>query len=209
MFWWYLGYTIDLWYIGCHACALLLSHRLTNLENRLDPCKPNDEDPKQKQTILYFIIGHLDAENYNKFVSEDGKDPSKLWYSITEHHASTSVENVASHFSKIFSIIFPSSSSGISESITLFFSTLKLLFSLSPSLFAGDIMPQVLALYMLRMLPEACRHVSTAVFHSIKVSTQIPTVEEVLKEIELEIVQKTDTNKESNMALKATMKPKR
>ncbi|MBW0589429.1 hypothetical protein O181_129144 [Austropuccinia psidii MF-1] len=29
MFWWYLGYTIDLWYIGCHACVLVLSHRLT------------------------------------------------------------------------------------------------------------------------------------------------------------------------------------
>ncbi|MBW0557211.1 hypothetical protein O181_096926, partial [Austropuccinia psidii MF-1] len=29
MFWWYLGYTIGLWYIGCHACALVLSHRLT------------------------------------------------------------------------------------------------------------------------------------------------------------------------------------
>ncbi|MBW0570008.1 hypothetical protein O181_109723 [Austropuccinia psidii MF-1] len=30
MFWWYLGYTIDLWYIACHACALVFSHRLTN-----------------------------------------------------------------------------------------------------------------------------------------------------------------------------------
>ncbi|MBW0536449.1 hypothetical protein O181_076164 [Austropuccinia psidii MF-1] len=29
MFWWYFGYTIDLWYFGCHACALVLSHRLT------------------------------------------------------------------------------------------------------------------------------------------------------------------------------------
>ncbi|MBW0500377.1 hypothetical protein O181_040092 [Austropuccinia psidii MF-1] len=29
MFWWYLGYEIDLWYFGCHACALGLSHRLT------------------------------------------------------------------------------------------------------------------------------------------------------------------------------------
>ncbi|MBW0569603.1 hypothetical protein O181_109318 [Austropuccinia psidii MF-1] len=31
MFWWYLGYTIGLWYFGCHACALVLSHRLTAL----------------------------------------------------------------------------------------------------------------------------------------------------------------------------------
>ncbi|MBW0566334.1 hypothetical protein O181_106049 [Austropuccinia psidii MF-1] len=30
MFWWYLGYTIGLWYFGCHVCALVLSHRLTN-----------------------------------------------------------------------------------------------------------------------------------------------------------------------------------
>ncbi|MBW0531760.1 hypothetical protein O181_071475 [Austropuccinia psidii MF-1] len=29
MFWWYFGYTIGLWYFGCHACALVLSHRLT------------------------------------------------------------------------------------------------------------------------------------------------------------------------------------
>ncbi|MBW0576088.1 hypothetical protein O181_115803 [Austropuccinia psidii MF-1] len=29
MFWWYLGYTIGLWYFGCHACALALIHRLT------------------------------------------------------------------------------------------------------------------------------------------------------------------------------------
>ncbi|MBW0574987.1 hypothetical protein O181_114702 [Austropuccinia psidii MF-1] len=29
MFWWYLGYTIDLWYFGCHACALVLSHGVT------------------------------------------------------------------------------------------------------------------------------------------------------------------------------------
>ncbi|MBW0573051.1 hypothetical protein O181_112766 [Austropuccinia psidii MF-1] len=29
MFWWYLGYTFGLWYFGCHACALVLSHRLT------------------------------------------------------------------------------------------------------------------------------------------------------------------------------------
>ncbi|MBW0524503.1 hypothetical protein O181_064218 [Austropuccinia psidii MF-1] len=29
MFWWYLGHTIDSWYFGFHACALVLSHRLT------------------------------------------------------------------------------------------------------------------------------------------------------------------------------------
>ncbi|MBW0511002.1 hypothetical protein O181_050717 [Austropuccinia psidii MF-1] len=29
MFWWYLGYTIGLWYFGCHACALVWCHRPT------------------------------------------------------------------------------------------------------------------------------------------------------------------------------------
>ncbi|MBW0590703.1 hypothetical protein O181_130418 [Austropuccinia psidii MF-1] len=33
MFWWYLGYTIGLWYFGCHAYALVLSHRLTDAFN--------------------------------------------------------------------------------------------------------------------------------------------------------------------------------
>ncbi|MBW0580093.1 hypothetical protein O181_119808 [Austropuccinia psidii MF-1] len=59
------------------------------------------------------------------------------------------------------------------------------------------------------MLPESCRHVSTAVFHSIKVSTKIPTVEEVFKEVELDMLQRTNTNEELSMALKATKKPKR
>ncbi|MBW0467232.1 hypothetical protein O181_006947 [Austropuccinia psidii MF-1] len=35
MFWWYLGYTIGLWYFGCHACALGLSHRLTRLQAKI------------------------------------------------------------------------------------------------------------------------------------------------------------------------------
>ncbi|MBW0512956.1 hypothetical protein O181_052671 [Austropuccinia psidii MF-1] len=30
MLWWYLAYTIGLWYFGCHSCALVLSHRLTD-----------------------------------------------------------------------------------------------------------------------------------------------------------------------------------
>ncbi|MBW0582901.1 hypothetical protein O181_122616 [Austropuccinia psidii MF-1] len=33
MFWWYLGYTIGLWYFGCHACAQVLNHRLTFPDN--------------------------------------------------------------------------------------------------------------------------------------------------------------------------------
>ncbi|MBW0526256.1 hypothetical protein O181_065971 [Austropuccinia psidii MF-1] len=161
---------------------------MRNLEHLLNPGKPDNDDQKQKQTVFYFIVGHLDAENYDKFVSEDSKDPSKLWCSIKEHYASTSAENVASHIGKRFSIKFPSSSSGLSESISLFRSTLKLLRSLSPNLFTSDVMPQVLAFY---------------------VSTKIPTVEEVFKEVELDILRRTNTNEELSVALKATKKPKR
>ncbi|MBW0527467.1 hypothetical protein O181_067182 [Austropuccinia psidii MF-1] len=134
--------------------SIVASLGMRNLEHLSDPGKPNDEDPKQKQTVFYFIIGHLDSENYDKFVSNDSKDPSKLWCSIKGNYDSTSAENVSSHFGNLFSIKFPSSSSGLSESITLFPFTLKLLFSLSPNWFAGDIMPQVLAFYVLRMLPK-------------------------------------------------------
>ncbi|MBW0526857.1 hypothetical protein O181_066572 [Austropuccinia psidii MF-1] len=70
-------------------------------------------------------------------------------------------------------------------------------------------MPQVLAFYVLRMLPEPCHHVSTAVFHSIKVLKKIPTVEEVFKEVELDIVCCVDTEEESNLALKVSTKLKK
>ncbi|MBW0543090.1 hypothetical protein O181_082805 [Austropuccinia psidii MF-1] len=168
--------------------SIIASLGMRNLENLLNPGKPDNNNPKQKQTVFYFIVGHLDAENYDIFVSEDSKDPSKLWCSIKEHYASSSAENVASYLGKLFSIKFPSSSSRLSESISLFHSTLKLLCSLSPNLFTGDVMPQVLAFY---------------------VSTKIPTVEEVFKEVELDMLQRTNTDKELRMALKATTKPKR
>ncbi|MBW0543437.1 hypothetical protein O181_083152, partial [Austropuccinia psidii MF-1] len=99
-------------------------------------------------------------------------------------------------------IKFPSSFTGLSEAISSFRSTRKLLCSLSPQLFSANIMPQVLAFYILRMLPETCQHVSTAVFHSIKVSTKIPTVEEVFKEVELDIIQRIDMDEEENLSLK-------
>ncbi|MBW0531221.1 hypothetical protein O181_070936 [Austropuccinia psidii MF-1] len=107
--------------------SIVASLGMRNLEHLLDLNKPNDEYPKQKQTVFYFIVGHLDAENYDKFVSKDSKDPSKLWCSIKEHYSSTPTENVASHIVKLFRIKFPSSSSGLSESISLFSSTLNLL----------------------------------------------------------------------------------
>ncbi|MBW0468234.1 hypothetical protein O181_007949 [Austropuccinia psidii MF-1] len=70
-------------------------------------------------------------------------------------------------------------------------------------------MPQLLAFYVLHMLPEPGRHVYTAVFHAIKVLTKIPTVDEVFREVELDIVCRVDNEDESNLALKVSEKPKR
>ncbi|MBW0529121.1 hypothetical protein O181_068836 [Austropuccinia psidii MF-1] len=164
---------------------------------------------KKQEMVYYFIIGHLDDENYDKFVSEEGKEPAKLWDAIKEHYASSSGENIASHFGKLFSIKFPPSSAPLSEAISSFRSTLKLLRGLSPSLFAADIMVQVLTFYVLRILPETCRHVSTSVFHSIKVSAKIPTVEELFKEVELDILRRSGLEDEAALALKILQKPKK
>ncbi|MBW0538680.1 hypothetical protein O181_078395 [Austropuccinia psidii MF-1] len=74
MFWWYLGYTIGLWYFGYHACALVLSHRLTihileevttrarigssrkNLKTRFNtPWKDSvDKDPKENSDNMKY-----------------------------------------------------------------------------------------------------------------------------------------------------------
>ncbi|MBW0479596.1 hypothetical protein O181_019311 [Austropuccinia psidii MF-1] len=137
------------------------------------------------------------------------RDPASLCNSIKEHYASTSAEKIATHFAKLFSIKFPYSFTGLSEAISSFCSTLKLLCSLSPQLFSANIMPQVLAFYILRILPETCRHVSTAVFHFIKVSTKIPTIQKVSKEVELDIIQRADMDEEENISLKLASKPKR
>ncbi|MBW0465833.1 hypothetical protein O181_005548 [Austropuccinia psidii MF-1] len=169
--------------------------------SKSDPIKLN-----QSKMVYYFIVGHLNDKNYDKFVSKDENDPVTLWKNIKDHYASSSAENLASNFEKIFSIKFPSSSSSLSKSISLFHSTLRLLRTLSPTLFTGDIMPQVLAFYVLRMLPETCRHVSTAVFHSIKVSTKIPTVEEVFKEVKLDIIQRSSSEEDDNVTLKVGTK---
>ncbi|MBW0540376.1 hypothetical protein O181_080091 [Austropuccinia psidii MF-1] len=179
---------------------------MRNLEGLLEKDllkEKNDECIKrQRQIVYFFIIGHLDAENYEKFDVDENRNPASLWNSIKEHYASTSSENIATHFAKLFSIKSSSSFAGLSEAISHFRSTLKLLHSLSPQLFSANIMPQVLAFYILRMLPETCRHVSAAIFHSIKASTKIPTVEEVFKEVELDIIQRVDMDEEENLALK-------
>ncbi|MBW0535983.1 hypothetical protein O181_075698 [Austropuccinia psidii MF-1] len=149
------------------------------------------------------------STNYNKFVSDEDEEPYKLWNRIKDNYASSSGENIASHFGKLFSIKFPPSSSALSEAIFSFCSTLKLLRGLSPSLFAADIMVQVLLFYVLWLLPETCIHVSTAIFHLIKVSAEIPTVEELFKEIELDILRRTGTEDQVSLALQLRPKTKK
>ncbi|MBW0554559.1 hypothetical protein O181_094274 [Austropuccinia psidii MF-1] len=171
--------------------------------------KTNPNYLKKKEMVYYFLVGHLDDENYDKFVSYEDEEPYKLWNTIKEHYASSSGENIASHFGKLFGIKFPPSFSGLSEAISSFCSTLKILQGLSPSLFAADIMVQVIAFYVLRLLPETCRHVSTAVFHSIKVSAKIPTVEELFKEVKLDIIRQSGTEDQTSLALQLQSKPKK
>ncbi|MBW0477402.1 hypothetical protein O181_017117 [Austropuccinia psidii MF-1] len=100
---------------------------------KTDPCKI-----KQSEMVYHFIVWHLDDEKYDKFVSEDKNDPVVLWKNIKDYCASSSAENIASNFEKLFSIQFQASSSSLSESISLFLSTLKLLRTISPTLFTGD-----------------------------------------------------------------------
>ncbi|MBW0540382.1 hypothetical protein O181_080097 [Austropuccinia psidii MF-1] len=193
--------------------GIISSLGMRNLRDMLiEPPSTIKTDPnyhKRKEMVYYFIVGHLDDENYDKFVSNGNEEPYKLWNTIKEHYASSSGENIASHFGKLFSIKFPPSSSGLSEAISSSRSTLKLLRGLSPSLFAADIMVQVLAFYVLRLLPETCRHVSTAVFHSIKVSAKIPTVEELFKEVKLDILRRSGTDDQTSLALQPRSKPKK
>ncbi|MBW0482971.1 hypothetical protein O181_022686 [Austropuccinia psidii MF-1] len=157
----------------------------------LEPPNAIKIDPvylKKKEMVYYFIVGHLDDENYDKFVSDKDEEPYQLWNNIKEHYASSSSENIASQFGKLFSIKFPPSSSALSEAIASFRSTLKLFRGLSP---------------------KTCRHVSTAVFHSIKVSARIPTVEELFKEVELDILRRTGTDEQTALALQLRSKPKK
>ncbi|MBW0530698.1 hypothetical protein O181_070413 [Austropuccinia psidii MF-1] len=75
----------------------------------LEPPSSVKIDPiylKEKEMVYYFIVGHLDDENYNKFVSNKDEEPYQLWNSIKEHYPSSSGENIASHFGKLFSIKF-------------------------------------------------------------------------------------------------------
>ncbi|MBW0489437.1 hypothetical protein O181_029152 [Austropuccinia psidii MF-1] len=171
--------------------------------------KTNPNYLKEKEMVYYFIVGHLDDENYDKFVSDEDEEPYKLWNAIKEHYASSSGESIDSNFGKLFSIKFPPSFSGLYEAISSFFSSLKLIQGLSSSLFAADIMVQVLSFYVLRLLPETCRHVSTATVHSIKGSAKIPTVEELFKEVELDILRQSGSEYITSLALQLHPKPKK
>ncbi|MBW0500806.1 hypothetical protein O181_040521 [Austropuccinia psidii MF-1] len=161
--------------------GIIWSLGMRNLRDMLiEPPSAIKIDPiclKKQEMVYHFIVGHLDDENYDRFVSDKDEESYNLWNNIKEPYASSSGENIASCFGKLFGIKFPPSSSILSEAISSFCSALKLLCGLSPSLFAAYIMVQVLAFYLLQLLPKTYRHVSTTVFHSIKVSAKIPTVE--------------------------------
>ncbi|MBW0593040.1 hypothetical protein O181_132755 [Austropuccinia psidii MF-1] len=86
---------------------------------------------------MQHIVGHLDDQNYDRFLSEDENDPLVLWKKIKDYYGSSSAENITSNFGKLFSIKFPSSSSSLSASISLFCSTLEILFTLSPPYLPG------------------------------------------------------------------------
>ncbi|MBW0557404.1 hypothetical protein O181_097119 [Austropuccinia psidii MF-1] len=193
--------------------GIVSSLGMRNLRDMLlEPPSSVKIDPiylKKKEMVYYFIVGHLDDENYDTFVSDEDEEPYQLWNSIKEHYASSSGENIASKFGKLFSIKFPPSSSALSKAMSSFCSTLKLLRGLSPSLFAAEIMVQVLAFFVLRLLPETCRQVSTAVFHSIKVSAKLPTVEESFKEIQLNILRRSGIDEQTSLALQLRSKPKK
>ncbi|MBW0474953.1 hypothetical protein O181_014668 [Austropuccinia psidii MF-1] len=73
---------------------------MRNLKGSLyDDSSTMKSDPiklKQSEMVYYFIVGHLDDENYDKFVSEDENDPVTLWKNIKDYYASSSAENIAS-----------------------------------------------------------------------------------------------------------------
>ncbi|MBW0561104.1 hypothetical protein O181_100819 [Austropuccinia psidii MF-1] len=149
--------------------------------------KTNPNYLEKKEMVYYFIVGHLDDENYNKYVSEEDEEPYKLWNTIKENYASSSGENIASHFRRLFSIKFPPSFSGFTKAISSFRATLKLLQGLSPTF----------------------RHVSTTVFYSIKVSAKITTIEELSKEVKIDILRRSVTEDQVSPALQVHPNTKR
>ncbi|MBW0544846.1 hypothetical protein O181_084561 [Austropuccinia psidii MF-1] len=141
--------------------------------------KTNPNHLKKKEMVYYFIVGHLADENYNKYVSEEDEEPYKLWNTIKENYVSSSGENIASHFRRLFSIKFPPSFSGFTKAFSSFRATLKLLqghfsyFSLNKSL------------------------------------SKITTIEELFKEVEIEILRRSGTEEQASPALQVHPNPKR
>ncbi|MBW0468627.1 hypothetical protein O181_008342 [Austropuccinia psidii MF-1] len=109
---------------------------------------------KKKEMVYYFIVGHLNDENYEEFVSDGDEEPYEICNTIKYYYASSSGENIASHFRKLFRIKLSPSFSSLSEAISSFRSSLKLLWGISPSIFSEDIMVEALAFYVLLFLPE-------------------------------------------------------
>ncbi|MBW0518235.1 hypothetical protein O181_057950 [Austropuccinia psidii MF-1] len=70
MFWWYLGYTIGLWYFGCHACALVLSHRLTS--RKKNPTPPEivevEDSPGPVKKIIRARKIRLNGRDQRKYL---------------------------------------------------------------------------------------------------------------------------------------------
>ncbi|MBW0468259.1 hypothetical protein O181_007974 [Austropuccinia psidii MF-1] len=50
---------------------------------------------KKKEMIYYFIVGHLNNGNYDRFVSEEDEEPAKLWDTIKENYASSYGEKLS------------------------------------------------------------------------------------------------------------------
>ncbi|MBW0557185.1 hypothetical protein O181_096900 [Austropuccinia psidii MF-1] len=74
MLWWYLGYTIDLWYFGCHACALVLSRRLT--VSKIIRCRNirlNGKDQRQ-----YLVRFKNQTADKDKWLAEDAKPDGNI-----------------------------------------------------------------------------------------------------------------------------------
>ncbi|MBW0520375.1 hypothetical protein O181_060090 [Austropuccinia psidii MF-1] len=55
------------------------------------------------ENIFYWLISHLDEENFNKFYNQNNIyfNPAALWERIKQHYAATSAENCSNIITKI------------------------------------------------------------------------------------------------------------
>ncbi|MBW0508770.1 hypothetical protein O181_048485, partial [Austropuccinia psidii MF-1] len=81
MFWWYLGYTIGLWYFGCHVCALFLSHRLTQIDKLCHSEVDNTDSPSNRAEIsTRSLSGHIQSQpqgSKQSIAAERVQDPCR------------------------------------------------------------------------------------------------------------------------------------